>query len=440
MMRLNSFLQMAACGAALLMLSACGGDDRAIPLQGERLSILELQEDLKADAPENVPAMDLPKPWKNEFWPQVGGYPNHSMQNLALSADLSLAWKQKIGDGGDMDIPLMAQPIVVNGMVITLDASALVRAFSIEDGHMLWEQDAGVKDDDDSVITGGIAYGNQAVFVTNGYNEVYALDYKTGAVLWQHILPGPSQVAPTVLDGRVYVLSIDNSLLALDAEDGNPLWEYSAVSEGTGIVGSASPAANREVVITAFSSGEVSALRVENGALVWSENLDTVRRFGGIGSIADIKAAPVIDKGLLVAMNYSGRMAAMDLRSGRRVWQRDIGSENVPWLVGDTIFVVSSDNRLIALNRKTGLIYWIKALDSYGERDDEDDPVQWRGPLVAGDRVLVVSSEGDVLEVSPEDGSLLKHWDAGYDVPVAPIVAGGRLYMLAESGHLYVYQ
>lgn len=438
-MKIRSFLMMMAVAGAPLLLSACGGE-KAIPLQGERLSVLELQEDLIADDQDALPAMELPDAWKNEFWPQVGGYPNHSMQNLALGHELQPVWRARIGKGGNDDIPLMAQPIVVNGMVVTLDSSAYVRAFDVKDGSRVWEQGAGFKKDDDPVLTGGIAYGDQKIFMTNGYNEVYAMDYKTGKLLWQRNLPGPSQVAPTILDGRVYVLTIDNSLLAFATHDGAPLWEYSAVSEGTGVVGSAAPAANREVVVAAFSSGEVTALRVENGSSAWTENLDTIGRFGGIGSIADIKAAPVIDKGLLVAMNYSGRMAAMDLRSGRRIWQRDIGGENMPWIAGESIFVVSSENTLIAMNRKTGLIYWIKPLQNYMDPDDADEIVHWHGPMLAGDRLILVSSEGRVVEASPETGDILSAWEVGRDVPVSPTIAGGRMYLISEDGMLRVYQ
>lgn len=438
-MTLKNFSLLVALAATTLVLGACGSD-KAIPLQGERLSVLELQEDLVADSADVLPPMALPEAWKNEFWPQAAGYPNHSMQHLALGAHLKPAWKKKIGVGGSKDIPLMAQPIVVNGMVIVLDAASFVRAFNVEDGNLVWEQGAGFKEKDDTVITGGLAYGDQKIFLTNGYNELYAMDYKTGELLWKKTLPGPSQIAPTVLDGRVYVLTIDNSLQAFSTHDGSPVWEYSAVSEGTGVIGGASPAANREVVIAAFSSGEIAALRVENGATAWTESLDTVGRFGGLGSIADIKAAPVLDKGLLIAMNYSGRMAAIDLRSGRRIWQRDIGGENVPWVAGDTIFAVTSENNLVALNRKTGLIYWIKQLQAYRDPDDKDDPVQWQGPILAGGRLLLVSSYGRVIEVSPEDGELLTAWETGRDISVPPTLAGGRLYLISDNGLLNVYQ
>ncbi len=433
------FAYMVVAFGAVLALGGCASDEH-LPLQGERISVLELQESLRADDVSAIPPMKLQAAWKNEFWPQAGGYPNHAMQHLTLGSDLEEIWSRDIGEAGDDDIPLVAQPIVVNDMVLTIDALSLVRAFDVKTGELLWEQDAALRDEDDRVISGGLAYGDRHIYVTTGYNELLALDYKTGALVWRKPLVGASQTPPTVLDGRVYVVTIDNSLFAFDAKDGSALWDYSSVGAGTAVVGGASPAVNRDSVIAPFSSGEVVSLRVENGSLAWSENLDTLAQFGGLSSIPDIKALPVIDKGLLIVANYSGRMAAMDMRTGRRIWQRDIGSLNMPWVSGDVIFVLSSDNELVALSRKTGLIYWVQALPSYKDMDDHEDPIIWHGPVMAGNRLILVSSYGQVREFDPKTGSDVKEWKVGEGVNVAPIIAGGRLYIMGVDGYLHVYQ
>ncbi len=431
-----------SCTGFVLILAACSTSDNALirPSEGERISVLALQESLIADENRGLPPMILNEAWKNEFWPQAGGYPNHSMQHLALGSDLKQIWKTDIGEGTSDRIPLVSQPIVVNGMIVTMDSEALITAFDVNTGEKIWQQEAGLKKDDDVVISGGLAYGEQRIYATTGYNELLALDYKTGKLIWRKVLSAPSQVAPTVLSGRVYVVTLDNRLIVMKSESGDLIWEYASVGEVTGIIGGASPAVNRETVIAAFSSGELASLRVENGALSWSDNLDTVSQFGGLGSIADIKALPVIDKGLLVAVNYSGRMAAIDLRSGRRIWQRDIGSTNMPWLAGDLLFVVTSDNDLVMMHRHTGLIYWVKKLASYVDEEDRDDAIQWVGPIVAGGRVLLVNSEGEMLEVDPQNGQTLKLHDVGGSIRIAPIVAGGKMFVLSEDGTLRAYQ
>ena len=115
------------CMLALAGCSSFKGDDE--PLEGERISVLELQQSLEPDAQSGaVPAM--PPAWRNEFWPQAGGYPNHSMQNLELGpAPLKRAWSVDIGEGTQDNLPLTAQPIVVGGQIFTIDTDFNLSAF-----------------------------------------------------------------------------------------------------------------------------------------------------------------------------------------------------------------------------------------------------------------------------------------------------------------------
>lgn len=410
-------------------------DDRP-PLEGERISVLELQKNLEPDdALLEAQGLITPKEWRNEFWPQPGGYPNHSMQNLALpGGQLDRAWKADIGRGSIDEIPLTATPIVVDGLVFTLNTEAELRAYSTQTGKEIWETEIDSPDEDDRVIGGGIAYSGGRIFATNGYNEVLAIAPKTGDILWRKTLSAPARAAPTIVDDRVFVTTLDNKLLALSATDGSNLWEYLGIAETAGLVGAASPAANRDIVIPVFSSGEIIAVRAANGSVAWADNLSNARRLGGLGTISDIRALPVIDKGLVVAISFSGRIVAIDERTGTRIWQREISGAQTPWMAGNHLFVISSDNKLIALGRETGTIRWVTDLPA------EDKTTLFAGPVLAGGRLITTSNDGHVVEVSPEDGKIIRDWESDIETAMSPIIANGTMYILGENGTLAAYR
>ncbi|MGB0719169.1 MAG: PQQ-binding-like beta-propeller repeat protein, partial [Bdellovibrionales bacterium] len=423
--------------ALILTLSALGAcsvfedkNDRP-PLPGERLSVLELQKSLEPDNTMlEAQGLITPPEWKNEFWPQAGGYPNHSMQNLALAPDgLKRVWSADIGKGSTDKLPLTAQPILFDGKIFTLDTHAELSAFDAETGQKLWKKNIGNADEDDPVITGGLAFSNGILVATNGFSEVLAITPNDSAIIWRKNLPAPSRAAPTVLNGRVFVTTLDNKILALAASDGSVLWEYRGIAEAAGLIGAASPAANNDIVIPAFSSGEISALRVANGSLTWTDNLSNTRGLGGLSTISDIKALPIIDKGLIIAISFSGRMVAIDERTGIRVWQREISSSQTPWVAGNHIFVLSSENQLIALGRETGSIRWVTELP----RIDDGEVLTFTGPVLAGGRLIVAGTNGIIIEVNPETGDIINDWDAGATITIPPIVAGGTLYILSEN-------
>lgn len=429
---------------ASILLTGCSGfsdmfntEDKP-PLEGERISVLELQQNLEPDdALLEAQGLITPQEWRNEFWPQSGGYPNHSMQNLALpGGQLERAWKASIGRGSTDEIPLTASPIAVDGLVFTLNTEAEIRAFSAETGKGVWETEIAPEYEDDLVIGGGIAFSGGRIFATNGYNEVLALAPKTGEILWRQKISAPARAAPTIVDDRIFITTLDNKLLALSTQDGSSLWEYLGIAETAGLVGAASPAANRDIVIPVFSSGEVNAIRAANGSIAWSDNLSGRRGLGGLSTISDINALPIIDKGLVVAISFSGRIVAIDERTGTRIWQREISGAQTPWMAGNHLFVISTDNKLIALGRETGTIRWVTDLPVA----DSDKTTIFAGPVLAGGRLIMTSNDGRAVEVSPENGKILRTWETDIETNIAPIIANGTLYLLGENGTLAAYR
>lgn len=432
---------------ALLLAGCSGGDffgsDEPPPLEGERISILELQKNLEPDSPElNVQGFIAPTAWRNEFWPQAGGYPNHAMQHLVLSDQpLKEIWKTGIGRGTTKALPITAQPIIVDGMVFTLDTDASLSAFSAENGKRIWKTDVQNPNEDDPVISGGLAYSRGRLFVTNGFNELLNVDPRSGKIIWRAAIPAPSRAAPTVMDERVFVTTLDNRLIAMNASDGSILWEYSGIAEVAGLVGAASPAASRDVVIPVFSSGEIFALRLENGSTAWSDNLSSFNTMSGVSAISDIRGLPIVDKGLVIAISFGGRMVAIDERTGTRIWQREIGGSETPWVAGNHLFVISTDNELVALGRDNGVIRWVTQLPRYENEDSRSGAMQWTGPVLAGGRLIVASSTGVVAEVEPEQGNMIRQWKSGASsIRMAPVVAAGTLYILPEDGTLRAYK
>lgn len=424
-----------------LVVASCGisdwfGETEAPPLPGQRIAILAYERGLRADPAIADTVVRLPEPYVNTDWSQPGGSAAHAMYHLSLSANPRRVWSADLGEGSGDVAQLLAEPIVVGDTVYTMDARSLVSAFSASSGSRLWQVDLEVEDEDDGFFGGGISADNGQVYVATGFARVFALDAASGETIWIHKAPSPVRGAPVVSDNRVFVVTLDNQLLVLNTETGERLWNHVGVQEQAGLLGSASPAVARNTVVVPYSSGEVLALLTDDGRQVWSENLAATRRLDPLADIAQVRGLPVIDRDMVIAISHAGRMLAVDLRQGVRAWQAEIGGVNMPWAAGDFIYLVTNDGQVVCLQRADGRIKWVTPLPRFADPEEQEEPIRWRGPVLAGDRLILAGSHGEVISVSPYDGKPLGAISLGDGAAVAPVVANNSLYLVTNGGEL----
>jgi outer membrane protein assembly factor BamB len=425
--------------SAVALLAACGGSENKIgsTIKGERIAVMEQTKTLETDKDLQSKTPTLLRMIVNLSWPQAGYDSEHAMPYADVSSHPQIIWKQSIGEGSDSNFKLLAHPIVYHGTVFTLDARGLVRSFDARTGASGWEFDTTPKDSDTKAIGGGLAADGSTLYVTTGFGNVLALDTKTGKVKWSKALLKPLRAAPTVADNRVYVVSIDNDLNALDASTGNNLWHQAGIAESATLMGAASPAVANDSVIVAYNSGEIFDLRVQNGRTSWNYSLASPTQVGALPAIADIRGLPVIDHDRVIAISHSGRIAAIDQRTGERLWESDIGGIDTPVVSGDAVFIYGGESQLIALSRDNGRAMWVKKLERLADPADKDsDRVVWSGPILAGERLWMVNSQGKLASFSPGDGASIDMFDLGHPAYLSPIVANHTIYVVTDDGTL----
>ncbi len=439
---LRSAASIVTLALAAAALGGCDwfGDADKPPLPGQRISVLQMESKLAPDPALAGQPVSLPAAERNAGWPQAGGSADHAMGHLALSDNPQQVWRSSIGDGSGGRLRLLGRPVVANGRIFALDASSQVGALDEATGNRLWQVDLTPADTRGSSFGGGVAVGDDLVFAATGYAEVVALNPADGTVVWRKHIPAPARGAPTVIKGRVFAQSLDNQTFAFSAKDGELLWSHTGILESAGLLGAVSPAADASIVVVPYSSGELFALRLDNGRSAWQDNLTAIRRAGALSGLSDIRGLPVIDHGLVFAVSHSGRTVAIDERTGVRVWEQEIGGVDTPWPAGDVVFALTNNNELVALLRRDGRIRWTTPLSRFEDPSDKSSVVIWSGPVLAGDRLWLSGSTGELIGVSPTTGEIVTRITLPAPGLLAPVVANGTLYVLTDDGGVVAYR
>lgn len=445
-------IRLMTSAALLALLAACG--QKEVILQGERFPI---RADLDASVPvEGEPAPTAPEEAANLSqpialpgqsntgeWTHRGGNARHLMPHSALSPAPQRVWSASIGAGSSRKNRVSAAPVVSEGRVFTMDAGSTVMATSTG-GGALWSADLTATFDAGGGISGGgLAVGGERLFAATTYGEVVALDAGSGQVLWRQRVDAPVTGAPATDGSMVYVSAKDGSAWAIDAATGKVAWQVIGTPGATGYVGTAAPTVGDRAVVFPSSGGDLMAvLKIGGGTKVWQKSLAGKRLGAAYALTPEVTADAVIDGGVIYAGTGSGRTVAMSASSGERIWSAGEGALGPVAVAGGSLFLVNDQAELVRLDAETGEVIWAVPMPYFtNEKIKRRKGIYAHyGPVLAGGRVMVVSSDGLLRAFDPTDGSLTHTTEIPGGAATQPAVAGGTLYVVGGNGQLHAFR
>lgn len=442
-MKLNNAVFCLACVA---LVAACA--PKKIPLKGERLDVRsvvgagETAAPPADTAPHMVPVR-LPAPRVNAQWTERNGSPAHLITQPALGLGLTPLWTAPIGRGDDKRHKITSDPVVAGGRVFTLDSEATVTATTTA-GQTAWTTNITPPSDRQGAVSGGgLAYGDGRLFVTSAFGELVALNPANGQILWRQKFDAPATGAPTVTGNTVYVTTRDAAAWAINTADGRIRWTFDGTPSIASLTGGPAPAVSGSMVVFPFSSDEMVGAFASGGTVVWRTNVAGKRLGHVYASISDIAGDPVIDGGTVYVGNATGRVGAYDLQTGQAKWTSDEGTLGPVWPVGGQLYFISDENKLVRLDAATGDVVWKAPLPYYEpyrkDKRRRDIYVNF-GPLLAGNRLIVPSSDGNFRIFDPASGALVGTRPIGDGATTNAVVANQTLYIVTEDGKLRAFR
>lgn len=434
-------LMILAC--AMLTLAACEEPEFILPGEREEVrSAVEGGTVAASDFTNQSRAISLPAQTNNKSWEQASGSPANRVSNAALRSNPQLIWSTPIGVGDGRRQRITADPVVGGGLVYTLDAAARVSGIA-SNGAVAWTTDLRpTRDGDKDATGGGLAYAGGTLYVSLGYGQLAALDATTGGIRWQQKLDATGSGAPTVSGGLIYLVAGDNTGWAIKTDTGRIEWKVLGTPSLSNVLGAPAPALTSKYAVFAFGSGDIVTTFRRGGLRRWEATV-TARQSGRAASrISDVTGSPVISGNTLYAGNHSGRILAVAVDTGERLWTVDRGAIDPVWPVGGSVFAITERSEIIRLNANDGETIWAQKLPGFVK----DKPKRRAsifahyGPILAGSRIITASNDGYLRFFTPQDGSITAQIPVPDGATTAPVVAGGTLYVVSTKGELHAFR
>ena len=358
------------------------------------------------------------------------------LQPFNASVQPSVQWDAGAGDGiGEFFSRL--NPTVVGDHVVVADRQGMLMAFNRANGNRVWERDLqaqyaaqgeGWLDGAESLrISGGlVSYGDNVVLGTEN-GDVIMLNGVDGSVLWHTNIKAEVVSDPALDANHVVITASNGKVVGLNAETGEERWSMVTDVPALSLRGTGAPTLASGGAIFGTANGKLTVAVLDNGQQVWEARLAIPKGATELQRLVDVDAAPISRGELIYNIAYNGQLAAVEMRTGRVVWQREYSSFQNLDMYGQTIYATDADDRVYAINVDGGIERWVNA-DFEGR--ELTAPVYYNGSIVVGD------SFGYLHFIDAASGETEGRLEVGSDVYVAPVVADNELYIQTRDGTL----
>lgn len=332
-----------------------------------------------------------------------------------------LLWSVATGRGMDDDY-LRLSPVIQGDQIFVASKFGVITDLELVQGHKLWQKN--IK----QIITSGPAVNEGIIIIVTKQPQAIALAADSGDVLWRATLPNQVLAPPAIGQGQVIFKTVDGQLLAFELHTGTSLWSYDHGSPSLILRSSSAPKIVDNKLMVGFSDGKLAAFNLKKGNLLWERTIAFPQGRTSVDQLVDIAADPILSHDVIYVVTYQGQLAAISLRSGQILWQRNFSSYS-GLTVGNNLYVTDTKGGVWSFNRSTGELLWQQQL------------LRYRGltaPAIFGNSLIMGDREGYIHWLAQTDGHPLArdlvHDDAS--IIATPVVNYPIVYILTREGGL----
>lgn len=344
-----------------------------------------------------------------------------------------ILWNSSTGSGTGIHY-VSLHPAWQNGRIYSADRQGNVAAIDASNGKKIWsvsveEKGKWLSGRQSAMLSGGITVNGNHLYIGSEKALVYALNISDGSKLWTTTVAGEAISSPVISDGLVLIHTGNGILQALDETTGNIQWTVNLEMPSLSLRGGSAPAVAFGAAIVGGDNGRVSAVLLQQGQLIWQQNISQASGATEIARLSDVDTTPVIIDGIVYTVAYNGNLAALDLRSGQIIWKQNIGSVRNFTTDDNALYIVDQNDRVLAIDRNNGVTIWQQTALLHRKLT---------APVIYQNNLVVADAEGYTHWMNTGAGQFVAQQKlSGSGFLADPVSADDKLFLQAANGNLY---
>ncbi len=352
--------------------------------------------------------------------------PPAELKPIVSAVGVQQLWETKVGSGAEGQF-IRLTPALADGRIFAASHDGTIMALDALSGQRLWETDTKLP------ISGGVGLSdNELVLVGTDKGQVVALQQRDGQEAWRATVSSEVLAPPRAAKGIVVVRTGDGKFTGLDARSGERRWVSAHALPALSLRGNSAPVLIQNLVIAGLETGKLLVLSLDKGLPLTEKTIAPPRGRTEIERLIDIDSEPKAFGDTLYLVAYRGSIAAIDMRGGNPIWNRDLSSYAGLDVDARQVYVSDDTDAVLALDRRDGATLW-KQAELSGRR--------LTAPVAGENYVVVGDFEGYLHWLDKSDGHIVGRIRAtGKEIIAPPIAAGNTVFVYGKNGSLGAFR
>lgn len=347
------------------------------------------------------------------------------LTDFTPKAKVQELWSRNVGVGND-ELGLRLALAYAEGCIYAVDALGTVSALDAKTGDKIWNIDL------DKKITSGISAASGILVVATEDGDIIVLDAKNGKQRWT-ANAGNQILAPAQIEhGVVLVKTVADNLLAFDANSGRKLWNFMIGAPTLILRLGSTPEIAGNNVYAGFANGRLLALQLQMGTIVWQQQIAMPNGANDVEQMVDIDIDPVLKADRVYIATYQGRIAALDMQTGKPIWDHKMSSYTGVLANEEAVYTTDADGYLWSFTADAGRVNW---------RQEKLKARILTAPAFMGANIVVADAEGYLHWLDAKTGDLIARVlvSDSEAISAKPLVVGNDVYVVTDQGRLVAY-
>lgn len=358
------------------------------------------------------------------FFDKDNTLPPSPLVKFTPEAKPQTLWNKSTGWGSGEDFYTYV-PAVTDSAIYTSSKNGGISATQKTTGKTLWRIDT------QAPISAGPAATDQVVIVGTRSGDIIAVQASNGKVAWKTQTSSEILAAPVISHNIVLIKSIDGKLSAYSVTDGHALWQYQQPEPTLILRAASAPVISNEAVYSGFASGNLTKVSLRTGSLLWQQPIAIPEGMFAIQRMIDIDASPVVSGNRVYVATYQGQIAALDLTLGQIVWTHDLSSYTGMAVDNTRVYITDAKSHVWAFNKHTGKLDW---------EQTQLESRNLSGPALIDNTLVVGDAEGYLHWLNINDGHFVARNRVDLSgILTAPVVDHHVVYVVTKEGQLAAY-